>query len=822
MFNKSTYFSLKLRMVLSALILVIGGNPLDLKAQSSKKSIDITAVNSNDTANLSWLPGSENQTVSISKSVDQFLHALNGKIRILDCEYDGAKLKNALSIGNDKITDSQSNWSCELQSESVPDNKEAMDLSFTFILRKGNLKSSGTAVAFDFTNWNIGNYILAPAAVYNANRYRILPVQYPPYIYDSKDKPLDMPVTITNVLHLNRDESPGKIEMLTGSCSTPLLSFYNPEEKRGWIMLATQTTPLGNSGLIIQEDLSRKRATFVLSAPGVREYRYVMTGFTKSTDQPAEFKANDALKLKMRIYNFAANDLQAFYDRVFTIRKDLSGPTVYRNVAPFSAINEIILDHHDKTKFYEDNKYAYICSEPKGDQPYWHLQAGWGGVPAFSFPQVIQPTPERLNRITKSFDVLKIMQGKTGLTHGIFMKGEFFGDNFNEKEKNRHIAMVRRNGEMLFFGIQSLELLKMQGKASAIKPEWEEMFRKQADGIVQIWKDYGQFGQFIDVETGKMDVNGSTAGAVCITGLALAAEYFSNPGYLKIAEEAGRYYYNRDLVKGYAGGGPAEILQGQDSEAAYDITEAYTTLFEKTGNKEWLKYARDAAALFSTWTVSYDYKFPIGSVMHRIDARSTGAVWASIQNAHGAPGMYILSGNFLLRLYRATGDKRYMELLKDIAHNVVQYTTTEKNPVVPKAVPGSVSERVNLSDWEGAENIGGSIPDGDSNMAWGIVTSLTITQNPGIYLRFDTGELFVLDNVEATITKRDTKNITLRITNPTPYDGKISLFSEDSAMAGVVMDRYAYMKWPKVEVKSGETIEITINSDGQIIQMPKI
>jgi hypothetical protein len=41
-------------------------------------------------------------------------------------------------------------------------------------------------------------------------------------------------------------------------------------------------------------------------------------------------------------------------------------------------------------------------------------------------------------------------------------------------------------------------------------------------------------------------------------------------------------------------------------------------------------------------------------------------------------------------------------------------------------------------------------------------------------------------------------------------------------MAGVVMDRHAFMKWPKVEVKSGETIEITINSDGKIIQMPKI
>ena len=414
------------------------------------------------------------------------------------------------------------------------------------------------------------------------------------------------------------------------------------------------------------------------------------------------------------------------------------------------------------------------------------------------------------------------MQGSSGLTRGIFMKGELFGDNFREKEKNRNISMVRRSGEMLFFGIQTLELLKADGKEPVIKPEWKEMFRKEADGLVRIWKEYGQFGQFIDAETGKMDVNGSTAGAVCISGLALASGYFNNPEYLKVAEMAGRYYYNRDLSKGYAGGGPAEILQCQDSESAYDITEAYTTLYEITGNPEWLKYAKDAAALFSTWTISYDYKFPKGSVMHRIDARSTGAVWASIQNAHGAPGIYILSGNFLLRLYRATGDTRYVELLRDIAHNVVQYTTTETNPVVPKAAPGSVTERVNLSDWEGKENIGGSIPDGDSNMAWEVVTSLTITQNPGIYLRFDTGELFVLDNVDASIIKQDKKGITLRIANPTPYDAKIALLSENKVMAGKVMDRYAFMKWPKVEVKSGETREIIVDPDGQFTIIPKI
>ncbi len=814
--NKKSDSHLKQLISLFILSLFIGGNPMELNAQTTQKKSDVSTANPNNTINLKWLPGSENPIHPFSPSVDQFLQALNGKIRVLDCKYEGAELKKTVSILNNTMDVSKSNWKCDLRSATVPGHKEAMDLKFTFILKKDTLKSSGIAIAFDFTNWSAENYILAPAAVYNANRYKVLPVKYPPYIYDPKDKPLDMPVTITNVLHLNKDNSPGKIEMLTGSCSTPILSFYNRNTHQGWIMLTTQGTQFGNSGLIIEEDIPGNRATFVLSAPGVRESRYVMTGFTKSTDQPADFKTNDEVKLKMRIYNFQANDLQEFYDKVFTIRKELSGPTVYRNVAPFSAINDIILDHHDKTKYYEDDKYGYICSEPAGNQPYWHLQAGWGGVPAYSYPQVIQSTPERLRRISKSFDALKMMQGATGLTRGIFMKGELFGDNFREKEKTRNIAMVRRNGEMLFFGIQSLELLKMQGKESTIKPEWVEMFRKQANGIVKIWKDYGQFGQFIDVETGKMDVNGSTAGAVCISGLVLASVYFNNPEYLKIAELAGKYYYKRDLSKGYAGGGPAEILQCQDSESAYDITEAYTTLYETTGNPQWLKYARDAAALFSTWTISYDYKFLKGSVMHRIDARSTGAVWASIQNAHGAPGIYILSGNFLLRLYRATGDARYMELLRDIAHNVVQYTTTVTNPVVPKAVPGSVTERVNLSDWEGKQNIGGSIPDGDSNMAWEVVTSLTITQNPGIYLRFETGDLFVLDNIDAVITKRNKKSITLRITNPTLYDAKIALLSENSAMAGKVMDRYAFMKWPKVEVKAGETKVILVDNKGQI------
>lgn len=503
-------------------------------------------VYSQDNRKGTWIAptnfGSKEKTVV---AVNGFLKTFNGCLRPMVCSYTDGVLKSSTPFVGESAKHQSSLWTCKIDQTNGTVGQDFIDLNFTFKLMEGVLNSGGVAMAFDFENWKAENYVLAPAAVYNGNRYKIIPVQYPPYIYDQKEKPLDLPITITNVLHLNIDKSPAKIEMLTGSCSTPMLSFYDQVDKRGWIMLTDQGTQFGNSGLMIEEDVPNGRATFVVSAPGVRESRYVMTGFTKGTDHAADFKTGDKVEMKVRLYNFGAANLQEFYEKVFSVRKAISGPTTYRNVAPFSAINDIILDHHDKAKYYEDEKSGYICSGPEGNQPYWHLQAGWAGVPVFSFPQVMQPTTERLRRIGNSFDVLKIMQGKTGLVHGMYMKGVLYGDNFKEKEKNRDIAMVRRSGEMLYFGIQTLELFKLEGHENLIKPEWVEMFKNQADGIVKIWKDYGQFGQFIDVETGKMDVNGSTAGAVCISGLALASKYYNVPEYLSVAEAAGNYYYHR-------------------------------------------------------------------------------------------------------------------------------------------------------------------------------------------------------------------------------------------------------------------------------------
>jgi hypothetical protein len=334
--------------------------------------------------------------------------------------------------------------------------------------------------------------------------------------------------------------------------------------------------------------------------------------------------------------------------------------------------------------------------------------------------------------------------------------------------------------------------------------------------LVKLWNDNGQFGQFVDVETGKIDVPGSSAGVVCASALALASDYFKNPNYLKVAKTAAQFYYDRDLSKGYAGGAPREILQAPDSESAYNMVDTYIMLYEMTKEVKWLQYAKEAASILGTWSVSYKYHFPALSLLGKAGVDATGSVMASVQNTHSAPTLFIHSGDFLLKLYRATGDKRYAELLKDLVHNVVQYVTTETNPVIPKAVPGSMSERVQISDWEGKETIGSNIPDGFSELNWETGALFSIMQNPGIYICPDKGDMVVFDHVNAEIVKNDKTGLTIKLSNTTHKDAHVSVFAENAEQSKKPMGNYGFLTWPKIEIKAGASKIFHVNKDGLI------
>lgn len=509
----------------------------------------------------SWLPVDSEKTVTENPVIEELMKSLDGQIRPMLCTYEGTSIasKNIFEKGKQLVV-SKSVWTSHcLANEVKLSGEESIDLKYTFQIRKGNLASAGVAVAFDFFNWNIQNYILVPAMIYGGNRFRILPIQYPPYIHNAADRPLDMPVTTTDILHLNEDGSHAKVEMTTGNMATPMFSFFKPATKTGLIILTNQQSGFGNNGMFIEEDADRlaknKKISFIVSAPGVREQRYVMCGRAPSGDKAADWKPGAMVSLQFKIFYFKAGNLMEFYKKVFEKRKALSGQNVFSNTTPYSVAAGLILQHFDKNKWLENDSVAMYNNHPNSDNPY-NYQIGWNGIPVITYPMVIDLTPERLRRVLLSFHhVYDKSQGKSGLFYAVNMNGKIYGDPHGKMAERPTIAMTRRSMDVLYFGLQSFDLLKKYGYADSIKPAWDMAMRRCADGLVNVWKKYGQFGQFIDVDNLKMDINGSTAGCAAGAGLALASKYFHNPEYLKVSEEATDLYFNRDFMNGYAGGG---------------------------------------------------------------------------------------------------------------------------------------------------------------------------------------------------------------------------------------------------------------------------
>jgi hypothetical protein len=239
-------------------------------------------------------------------------------------------------------------------------------------------------------------------------------------------------------------------------------------------------------------------------------------------------------------------------------------------------------------------------------------------------------------------------------------------------DEHPEIVLTRKNGDVLLWMLKQFMLLKAQEGGAAIKPEWEQGTRRLAQAFVDTWNKCGEWGNFLNNQTGEVAVYSTTVGASVIGGLALAANYFDEPTFADTARKAAEfYYYRRDVVGlGMTTGGCADILQNADSETAVGLMTALIALYEATGETQWLEMSRVLASLTATWVVSYDFKLPPETELAKLGAKLTGVVWASTQNKHGAPGSCISSCDSLFKIYRATSDRRFADLLRDIAHAI--------------------------------------------------------------------------------------------------------------------------------------------------------
>lgn len=747
-------------------------------------------------------------------SENSFIKELKGEISFQVLEYNGNKVGQRQSINisgkdgeyNDTLEVDNSLWKCNVAKDSIAKDG-GIDMNATFRLEKGSLHNSGVAVAFNFKKWSRNNYVLIPSAVYDGNRFHVVNsgymAAYPKSYYYNKNVPL----LFSNCPRLSYEQGKAsKIELLTSNASTPAMCFYSHLLQRGFILLTEQGTRFGNSGLFIEENAAQDVASFIITAPAVRERVAGFGNFKKSNDIGATWNPGEEISIRFRIYSFPAEGIPSLLKKFMAVRKGLTGPNHPRNLTPFSAVTKFTSEYEDSARWYEDATGSFYRSSNNDV-----FQLGWVGGLQVTFPLLALGDPLHRERVFENIElVVNKMQGESGYFYGTFDHSKLLSD----RAKIPDATMIRKNTDDLFWILKHFLLLKAQGYGNLIRPQWEQAAKRLAQAFVKTWEENGQFGQYVNVKTGKIIIFNSTAGAIAPAGLVLASLYFHEPEFLKVAGNAAMYYYKHYVLKlGLTGGCCADILQDTDSETAFGFLESMMALYYATNDKQWLSRAKVVADLCSTWTLSYDEKFPPGSTLSNLHAHVAGAVFASVQNKHAAPGVATSSADYLFKLYRATGDKHYSDLLNDITHAHAEVMETPGRPTTGMGA-GTSMERIQPTDADGKGSIGMIL---HTSNTWtetnGMLMALEI---PGIYIQMDKGEMYVFDAVEEKVLRRNAEGVTLRITNPTRFNADVSIFAESSEQAKVPLGYTTFLKWPKIDVPPGKTHTIFISRKGEI------
>ncbi|MGO4108642.1 hypothetical protein [Paenibacillus sp. YAF4_2] len=702
-------------------------------------------------------------------------------------------------------------WSVTVISEGSIDYPNGQMLNAEF---QSDCLSNETAVALSFhlSGWSAENYVLVPGAVYAGNRFEVRELSYAPCWSRIDDAGPDVPILITDVPRLSNEAGgPSAIHLLTGDAATPAIGIIDQRSATGWLFVTKQGTALGDSSMHVVENEDRSSVRISFQSPGVRpSTKYEMTT-TKvpSTDRGHDFKPGEKVQLNCRVYRFPCSSVQDLFERFAAVRRQGLPAVSLAPSLPFSAAWQIQESKYNAMNWNNELGYYAVGTV---DMKHQDWQVGWVGGGMSSLALLLEGSEVSVSRALDTLRFLFSSQTEAGFFHGVCHNGQWYGDEFNDAPDRRYPEqwhILRKSADALYFIMKHLLALEQVRPDFEIPADWLDGTRRLADAFVRIWHRYGQFGQWVHTGTGDIIIGGSAAGGIAPAGLALCGEYFNEDSYTFVAEQSARQYYQQFTSQGITTGGPGEILQCPDSESAFALLESYIVLYETSEDQKWIERAEEAALQAMTWCVSYDFDFPKGSTFERLGMRTTGSVIANVQNKHSAPGICTLSGDSLFKLSRATGNKRYLELLREITGNLPQYLSREDRPVrgwdgrdMP---PGYMSERVNMSDWEGHSFVGEVLP----LSCWCEVSlMLSYAQLPGIYVNRTSGDITVIDQVQCRLEEGAAS--TLVVTNPTAYPAEVKLLAETEEEAAIPLGSCNHVEWRRVHVGPGEIVRVLL------------
>ncbi|QMV66528.1 hypothetical protein HS960_02150 [Sphingobacterium paramultivorum] len=713
----------------------------------------------------------------------------NVLFRLLDCQYEGAKLANSSTIGG-----RSDNWDVK---QEILQKKGTNEVTYRFTFKaKRAMKDVGVAVAFDAYNWSSDNFVMIPAVVYNGNRQRIVNREYATGLDKTDYYRKDLALTSNPIPQLSPEYgAKSQLEVNISNTSTPLMAYLDRKQHKGVFLFTDQGITWKNEvkdhALIVEESEDRSVASFVVSAPGVRSRKPEFIGFSESPDRGISVAQGDELQIRVTRLEFQSTDVPYLYTRFMQERKLHVKETAPRNLMPMSEVFTRMAKNIDE-RYYAKDGVGFYCPENADWMSY-----GWVGGLINTYPMLALGDTAHFNRVSHTFN-FALPQGRGASGYYYDVLGADSQVIYRDGAKlNPGIGLTRKNADVLYWMVKQFMLLKKQGKSSLITKTWENEVKQLADAFVKTWQEEGTWGNYLAIESGKIAAYNTTGGAMAVAGLTLAASYFHNDQYLAVAKDAAKKYYDNFALVGFTSGACGDILQNADSETAIALTTSLMTLFEQTGKREYLDQAKNLANYTASWTVSFPYQLPENTALAKLGANLTGAVWASTQNKHGAPGFCTQSGDVLFKLFRETGTSLYAGLIRDVIH-------AHAEGIQPN---GKITERLTYCDADsrGSRGDGGKTGWNETN---GALMALEI---PGLYVRKDKATAYAFDHILVKTVKKTSQGLSLTLHNPTAYDANVSILAEDAAEAARPLGENAFLDWnKKVNIKAGDTVVVTL------------
>lgn len=413
-----------------------------------------------------WLPSSSNES---------------SNIRLLSCHYDKERLTSC-----EKIDDTNKEWEVQTKKQNITDGE-------LFVFRFKALKDmpeSGVAVAFDQYNWNSDNYVMIPASVYNGNRQRIVNRRYATGIDPSDYNMPDLALTSNPIPQLSPDfGSQSRLEISVCNTASPIIAILDRQKDEGILLLTDQGIERDGQtidhGLIVEEALDRSIASFVVSAPGVREKKPEFIGFSRSPDRGLKIRRGDEITIRVTRLTYPCRNVPDLLEHFMHNRKRHIKCAPPRNLIPMSEVLSIMNRNIDMRYFKNDSVEFY-----RPETADW-MSYGWIGGLINTYPMLALGDNEHLRRVACTFNfALPRAKGKSGYYYDILLP--------DGKVLNRDAAAVvpgitvtRRNADVLYWMIKQFNLMKSMGNGNLIRKQWEDDVQRLADAFVKTWDEEG-------------------------------------------------------------------------------------------------------------------------------------------------------------------------------------------------------------------------------------------------------------------------------------------------------------------------------------------